>query len=346
MDRVATVNDYILALNKRIEEYEGLLPPTGTTAESAIDGISAAYRRLIATSEGSHPSYGISLLNDHLVFREDLIKLVRKFGMPDEQVLGIYFPYRHKRNLEKVNDGLVIVLTKGFAVKHGGKQYRIDSRDSHSRTSVGEISQYGYCPYGLPLVGFQEGRSLTLTASVNVGLSSGIEISGFHLIRRELPPLFASLVLQDFKSKNIQTLNESNTGHKSVVSRPAMRLLRTWKDAELAAKEWMEFWGLKNVSLTTRGADGGIDVISDSAVAQVKTESSPIGRPKIQQLHGVAVAQGKIALYFSLAGYTADAIIYANENGIRLFSFDLQGEPEPANLLARQFQIQEPFEVN
>jgi hypothetical protein len=93
----------------------------------------------------------------------------------------------------------------------------------------------------------------------------------------------------------------------------------------------MKYWGYSNVAATAVGPDGGVDVLSEEAVAQVKAESIPTGRPKVQQHHGVAVSAAKQALFFSLAGYTPAALTYAEENNICLFQFDLQGEPEAAN---------------
>ncbi len=96
----------------------------------------------------------------------------------------------------------------------------------------------------------------------------------------------------------------------------------------------MTYWGFTNVAVTPVGADGGVDVFSDEAVAQVKAETVPTGRPKLQQHHGVATAHAKAPLFFSLAGYTQQALDYAQDNEIALFTFDLQGEPEPANAAA------------
>ena len=50
--------------------------------------------------------------------------------------------------------------------------------------------------------------------------------------------------------------------------------------------------------------DAGIDVASKDAVAQVKMEGILTGRPIVQALFGVATAEGKRGLFFSLAGYT------------------------------------------
>jgi hypothetical protein len=118
--------------------------------------------------------------------------------------------------------------------------------------------------------------------------------------------------------------------------RPETRLIRTARDAELVAVDWMRYLGFTDAVVTPIGADEGIDVLAEGAVAQVKMEGSPTSRPTVQQLHGVAGAQNKRAVFFSLAGYTRPAFDWASEHGIALFQYDLQGTPTPVNPPAQQ----------
>ncbi|MFD8421640.1 hypothetical protein [Streptomyces sp. NPDC059466] len=74
---------------------------------------------------------------------------------------------------------------------------------------------------------------------------------------------------------------------------------------------------------------------SSRAVAQVKMEAKPTGGPVVQQLHGVCVHEGK-AGNFSLAGYTPQALTWAETSGTVLFRFDYQGSPEPVNATAHE----------
>ncbi|GAA2436588.1 restriction endonuclease [Streptomyces macrosporus] len=113
--------------------------------------------------------------------------------------------------------------------------------------------------------------------------------------------------------------------------RPRSRLVRTARDAELTAVEWMRYLGFTDAVATPVGADEGVDVIAERGLAQVKMEGVPTGRPVVQQLYGVAVAQGRAGLFFSLAGYTPQAADWASRHGIALFRYDLQGTPEPVN---------------
>ncbi|WP_190040103.1 restriction endonuclease [Streptomyces fructofermentans] len=118
--------------------------------------------------------------------------------------------------------------------------------------------------------------------------------------------------------------------------RPGHRLIRTARDAELVAVDWMRHLGFTDAVATPVGADEGIDVLAEHAVAQVKKEGSPTSRPVVQQLHGVAVAKGRAALFFALAGYTPPAVDWASRHGIALFQYDLQGTPTPVNPPALQ----------
>lgn len=117
---------------------------------------------------------------------------------------------------------------------------------------------------------------------------------------------------------------------------PEPMLIRHPRDAEEAATRWMRYWGWTDARTTPAGADEGIDVVATLAVAQVKAYMSPVGRPDVQNLFGVASAEKKSALFFALTDYTAEAKAWANKAGVGLFRFDLQGEPEPVNHAARQ----------
>jgi len=118
-------------------------------------------------------------------------------------------------------------------------------------------------------------------------------------------------------------------------ARPAPRLIRTPRDAELVVAEWMKFFGFSDARPTPVGKDEGIDVTSKAAVAQVKMEGILTSRPVVQALFGVATAEEKKGLFFSLGGYTPDALSWGSKVGIAMFTFDLQGEPVPANAPAK-----------
>ncbi len=98
----------------------------------------------------------------------------------------------------------------------------------------------------------------------------------------------------------------------------------------------MRCWGFRQVRLTGCGRDGGIDVESAEAVAQVKAWMVPIGSPAVQQLKGVAY-DGRTPIFFSLMDYTPAAITFADKAEVALFRFTgYDGVVEPVNSHARR----------
>lgn len=98
----------------------------------------------------------------------------------------------------------------------------------------------------------------------------------------------------------------------------------TWREAELLAGEHMRSLGLDDVSVTQPTNDQGIDISSPDGVAQVKHHLKPVGSPDIQRLRGAA-HQKRYALFYALSGYTTQAIRVADETGIALFQYDVDG---------------------
>jgi hypothetical protein len=96
----------------------------------------------------------------------------------------------------------------------------------------------------------------------------------------------------------------------------------------------MRHLGFDDARCTGAGIDGGVDVRSLGAVAQVKAQLTPVGRPELQALYGVARSEGRRPLFFSLMSYTAAALGWADEVGMALFRFDHAGMVEPVNAAA------------
>jgi TPR repeat protein len=108
------------------------------------------------------------------------------------------------------------------------------------------------------------------------------------------------------------------------------------RDAELVAARWMVYWGYYDAKATPVGPDGGLDVIAGRALAQVKYRNVKTSRTEINEFHGSAEGSGKDELFFSLSGYTQQAIERADEKSIALFVFNDQGVPKPFNISARR----------
>ena len=114
------------------------------------------------------------------------------------------------------------------------------------------------------------------------------------------------------------------------------QFVRAFTDAELMAASRLRELGFHDARVTPVGADGGIDVLATGALAQVKMESTLIGRPAIQQLVGAAGRNSEDELiFFSATNFTNHAIAYSDYNVISLFTYDVLGELTPVNGVAQ-----------
>lgn len=113
--------------------------------------------------------------------------------------------------------------------------------------------------------------------------------------------------------------------------------IKNARAAELAAAQSMRTLGFDDAAATPPGPDAGIDVRSKGALAQVKWKGGVAGRPDIQRLYGSCAGQhNKAMLFYSAAGYSKSAIVYANSVNIALFDYDPYGHATPQNPAARQ----------
>src|SRR5688572_8785948 len=101
----------------------------------------------------------------------------------------------------------------------------------------------------------------------------------------------------------------------------------------------MRHLGFGDARCTPTGTDGGVDVRSQGAVAQVKAQLTPVGRPELQALYGVARSEGRQPLFFSLMSYTTAALTWAEDVGMALFRFDHAGLVEPVNAAAEELLL-------
>jgi hypothetical protein len=92
----------------------------------------------------------------------------------------------------------------------------------------------------------------------------------------------------------------------------------TWQEAEALAAQHMRSIGFPDAVVTGAGTDGGVDVISSAAIAQVKFHAVPVGSPDVQRLKGAA-HEHETALFYSASGYTEAAKLFADKAGIALF---------------------------
>lgn len=115
---------------------------------------------------------------------------------------------------------------------------------------------------------------------------------------------------------------------------PPPQLVRQWADAEGVAAAWMEWLGFGPAQVCGGPGDGGVDVRAQTGVAQVKDYGTPISAGPVRELAGVAMVEGRQAVFFARSGYTRDAVEFADRAGIALFEFNLQGTITASNVTA------------
>ncbi len=106
--------------------------------------------------------------------------------------------------------------------------------------------------------------------------------------------------------------------------------------AELHIEEWMVHWGFHDAEATPIGPDGGFDVKSSRAAAQVKFRGQPTPLDQINSFHGACDRRYEFEIFVSKAGFTKPALEAANKYGMALFQLDDDGTPKPINSPARR----------
>ena len=69
-----------------------------------------------------------------------------------------------------------------------------------------------------------------------------------------------------------------------------------------------------------------IGTMQNQLVGQVKAHQTKVGRPPLQQIAGVASAEGVNAVFFSKAGYTKTAVEWAITGNVGLFTISFNDD--------------------
>ncbi|MEU8779417.1 hypothetical protein [Streptomyces sp. NPDC048606] len=126
-----------------------------------------------------------------------------------------------------------------------------------------------------------------------------------------------------------------SAGSRGAVPRPAFRpvTIRTARDAVVTAALYLRWLGFRDV----RQPDGlpipsaAVDLRAPGMVAQVDPTTAPAGLRAVECVWLNGLTASATSVYFSLAGYTEEARVRADELGIPLFVMDLTGMPQPVN---------------
>jgi hypothetical protein len=108
------------------------------------------------------------------------------------------------------------------------------------------------------------------------------------------------------------------------------------RGAELLIQEWMVHWGFHDAKATPIGPDGGFDVISSNAAAQVKFRNQSSTLDQINSFHGACNSNYRHEIFVSKSGFTRPALETGTAYGMALFSLADDGTPIPLNSSAKE----------
>jgi hypothetical protein len=114
--------------------------------------------------------------------------------------------------------------------------------------------------------------------------------------------------------------------------RPAPREIPSTRAALEMARDWMRYFAFLDA-----GVSSGPENLVSSGRGLAYLESDPrgIGTQKVMETHRLATMAGKYCLVFSLGGFSAGSIRWANKNATALFEFDRHGQVKPVSDTAK-----------
>lgn len=104
----------------------------------------------------------------------------------------------------------------------------------------------------------------------------------------------------------------------------------SWEKFEDYCKDWAKYLGYQDAERTRSVKDGGVDIGGSKLVAQVKFQETPVGVKPVREIMGVNVRLKKDILFFSLNGFSKEAVTEADQSGVALFTV----KPFTATILA------------
>lgn len=117
------------------------------------------------------------------------------------------------------------------------------------------------------------------------------------------------------------------------VRRPAFRpvTIRTARDALTAATQYLRWLGFTSVRMASDRTATGVNLRGDGVVAHIDPTTQPTPLREIECLWLNCLNEEAVGAYFSLAGYTHDARLRADQLDVPLLVMDLTGTPQPVN---------------
>ncbi|AXI81192.1 hypothetical protein C7M71_005460 [Peterkaempfera bronchialis] len=108
--------------------------------------------------------------------------------------------------------------------------------------------------------------------------------------------------------------------------------VRTSEDAVMAAARFLEWLGFDGLELSEAQERDGVCLLGRRLVAQVDVWTEPADLRAVEMLWLATLhAEESVAAMFTLAGYSREAQVRAEQLLVALFTLDPAGLPEPAN---------------
>jgi len=117
-------------------------------------------------------------------------------------------------------------------------------------------------------------------------------------------------------------------------TRPAHRLVRDAVEAEELAVEWLRWWGLRDVHRTGTAVAQGI--VARGLVAHVAFDPLPMEQDELERTAGLLQERSDRFVSFTFAGWTPDALAWAERHGVPLIRFSFAGIIDLSNGPARR----------
>ncbi|MFE9674886.1 hypothetical protein ACFYO5_12310 [Streptomyces sp. NPDC006259] len=121
-------------------------------------------------------------------------------------------------------------------------------------------------------------------------------------------------------------------------ARPPFRpiAIRTARDAVTATALYLRWLGHRDIRRADQRPASGVGLAARGLLAHVDPSVHPATLRDVECLWLTAMTDSADCVYFSLAGYTADARARADSLAVPLFVLDLTGTPQPVNAAAER----------
>ena len=117
---------------------------------------------------------------------------------------------------------------------------------------------------------------------------------------------------------------------------PDTYAVASWRDAEINAARWLRHWGYADAVARPDGPDGSVDVRATGAVGQVRYQLARVGRHALHDLVDTYAGCSDDLFLFTGTSFAWDAVPFADERSIALFTFSQDGKMTAVNSTARR----------